>query len=110
MIKPGNYVCLEDLVKRPVYYLRTFIVLLSVTLLTTPSFAHDDVNDPSKTPYPSRFKIFTAEHEVISKSGKLEKVQSIFKIDLETGTVWRYRQGVDQKGKPFEEFFEVPNQ
>ena len=84
------------------------IVVMGITV--APALAHDEVTDPTKTDYQSRFKIFTAEHEAITRSGKIDKVQSIFKIDLETGTVWRYRQGVDQKGKPFEEFFEVPNQ
>ena len=56
-----------------------------------------------------RFQIFIAEHNAIL-NGKTITMKSIFKIDLETGTVWRYRQGVDSKGKPFEEFFEVPNQ
>lgn len=86
----------------------TFMFLAVVVV--NPLFAGDDVKDPTDNSYHSRFKIFTAEHEAISRSGKTEKIQSIFKIDLETGTVWRYRQGVDQKGKPFEEFFEVPNQ
>ena len=58
----------------------------------------------------SRYKIFTAEHEAVLANGKVVKVNSIFKLDRDTGTVWRYRQGVDSKGKPFEEFFEVPNQ
>ena len=56
-----------------------------------------------------RFQIFIAEHNAIL-NGKAITMKSIFKIDLETGTVWRYRQGIDSKGKPFEEFFEVPNQ
>ena len=56
-----------------------------------------------------RFQIFIAEHNAIL-NGKSITMKSIFKIDLENGTVWRYRQGVDSKGKPFEEFFEVPNQ
>ena len=56
-----------------------------------------------------RFQIFIAEHNAIL-NGKPINMKSIFKIDLETGTVWRYRQGLDSKGKPFEEFFEVPNQ
>ena len=89
------------------------IILISIVVIVitvSPALAHDEVTDPTKTDYQSRFKIFTAEHEAITRSGKIDKVQSIFKIDLETGTVWRYRQGVDQKGKPFEEFFEVPNQ
>lgn len=91
-----------------ILYLLTAIVVMVIAV--TPALAHDEVSDPTKTDYQSRFKIFTAEHEAITRSGKIDKVQSIFKIDLETGTVWRYRQGVDQKGKPFEEFFEVPNQ
>ncbi|MGD8567717.1 MAG: hypothetical protein PVJ39_06495 [Gammaproteobacteria bacterium] len=57
-----------------------------------------------------RYKIFTAEHQAIARNGEVVTIRSIFKIDLETGTVWRYRQGVDQKGKRYEEFFEVPNQ
>lgn len=56
-----------------------------------------------------RFQIFIAEHSGIL-NGKSVTMKSIFKIDLETGTVWRYRQGVDSKGKTYEEFFEVPNQ
>ncbi|WP_455210911.1 hypothetical protein [Kaarinaea lacus] len=56
-----------------------------------------------------RYQIFIAEHNAIL-NGKAITMKSIFKIDLETGTVWRYRQGVDSKGKPYEEFFEVPNQ
>jgi len=85
-------------------------VVIFMALVVSPVLAHEEVTDPTKATYASRFKIFTAEHEAIGKGGKTDKVQSIFKIDLETGTVWRYRQGVDQKGKPFEEFFEVPNQ
>ena len=50
------------------------------------------------------------EHRFQILNGKSITMKSIFKIDLENGTVWRYRQGVDSKGKPFEEFFEVPNQ
>lgn len=89
----------------------TGLAVLPVTALMSVSLAaHDEVNDPTKPAYNSRFKIFTAEHEAVTGSGKTNKVQSIFKIDLESGTVWRYRQGVDSKGKPFEEFFEVPNQ
>jgi hypothetical protein len=56
-----------------------------------------------------RYKIFIAEHNALV-NGKPINMKSVFKIDLETGTVWRYRQGIDSKGKPFEEFFEVPNQ
>lgn len=57
-----------------------------------------------------RFKIFTAEHQSIDKTGKRQVEKSIFKIDLETGKVWRYRQGIDAEGKRYEEFFEVPEQ
>ena len=84
--------------------------IISVFLISAPVLAHDEVTDPTASNYNSRFKIFTAEHEAVTRNGKIDKVQSIFKIDLESGTVWRYRQGVDSKGKPFEEFFEVPNQ
>lgn len=56
-----------------------------------------------------RFKIFIAEHDIVLK-GKSKVIKSIFKMDKMTGIVWRYRQGVDSKGKMFEEFFEVPNQ
>lgn len=56
-----------------------------------------------------RYQIFIAEHNAILNSKSIT-MKSIFKIDLDTGTVWRYRQGVDSKGKPYEEFFEVPNQ
>lgn len=56
-----------------------------------------------------RFKIFIAEHNAIVGNKKIS-MKSIFKMDKETGTVWRYRQGIDSKGKPYEEFFEVPNQ
>lgn len=92
--------------------LRRVCISLIVLLLFSSSslLAHDGVQDPTNNEYKSRFKIFTAEHEAVTNGGKVVKVQSIFKIDLDTGTVWRYRQGVDQKGKPFEEFFEVPNQ
>ena len=92
-----------------------FIFVIAMYLIiaigvVAPLSAHDTVGDPTDTSYDSRFKIFTAEHAAITKNGKIDKIQSIFKIDLETGTVWRYRQGVDSKGKSFEEFFEVPNQ
>lgn len=86
-------------------------ILASLVLFASSSLAaHDAVDENGEQNYNSRFKIFTAEHQAVAKGGKSVKIQSIFKIDLETGTVWRYRQGVDQKGKPYEEFFEVPNQ
>ena len=82
-----------------------------VAIITSPLLpAHELMGEEGGQALNSRFKIFTAEHEAVTKGGKSVKIRSIFKIDLETGTVWRYRQGVDQKGKPFEEFFEVPNQ
>ena len=96
---------------KPTRLIFAIILFLIIAMgIATPLLASDSVTDPTNTSYNSRFKIFTAEHEAVSKSGKVDKMQSIFKIDLETGTVWRYRQGVDQKGKHFEEFFEVPNQ
>lgn len=90
--------------------LTILLVVIVWLAVVGPVIAHEEVTDPTDTSYNSRFKIFTAEHEAVTRAGKIDKVQSIFKIDLETGTVWRYRQGVDSKGKPFEEFFEVPNQ
>ena len=89
------------------------LTLIGLVLMSANVFAADIVIDGENNKdehHRSRFKIFTAEHEAVTRDGKLVKMQSIFKIDLDTGTVWRYRQGVDQKGKPFEEFFEVPNQ
>jgi len=89
------------------------LTMVGLILVSANVFATDiviDGDNNNKGEHRSRFKIFTAEHEAVTRDGKLVKMQSIFKIDLDTGTVWRYRQGVDQKGKPFEEFFEVPNQ
>ena len=87
-------------------------LLASLIVFSSSSLAaaHEVVDENGEHVSNSRFKIFTAEHEAVTKGGKSVKIQSIFKIDLETGTVWRYRQGIDQKGKPYEEFFEVPNQ
>lgn len=88
------------------------IVIAALLLLSSGlhAQAHDLVDEQGEGGVGSRYRIFTAEHEAVLRGGKVVKVRSIFKIDLQTGTVWRYRQGVDQKGKPFEEFFEVPNQ
>lgn len=90
------------------------IVIFAAFVAASPLvYAYDVVSDDNSTNnngYQSRFKIFTAEHQAVTNDGKVVKIQSIFKIDLENGTVWRYRQGIDQKGKPYEEFFEVPNQ
>lgn len=96
--------------KRIRFILNVILFIVVTVGLIAPISAHDAVADPTDTTYNSRYKIFMAEHEAVTKNGKIDKIQSIFKIDLETGTVWRYRQGVDQKGKPYEEFFEVPNQ
>jgi len=85
----------------------TFILLMVVLV---PISAHEVIAEGEENMPKARYKIFTAEHEAVAKGGKASKIQSIFKIDLETGVVWRYRQGVDQKGKTYEEFFEVPNQ
>ena len=61
--------------------------------------AHEPLleNDKSKK---QRYQIFIAEHNAIVRGNSIS-MKSIFKIDLETGTVWRYRQGVDAKGKPY---------
>ena len=94
-------------------FIRYYQGLLASLILFTGSImaaAHDVVDENGEHNNNSCFKIFTAEHEAVTKGGKSVKIQSIFKIDLETGTVWRYRQGIDSKGKPYEEFFEVPNQ
>ena len=82
------------------------IGLSSQVMAVEPVYELED-NQFQKTDH--RYQIFIAEHNSIL-NGKPINMKSIFKIDLETGTVWRYRQGVDSKGKPFEEFFEVPNQ
>lgn len=78
-------------------------------LLTMPAFVYaleDEIGGDDKQ---WRYKIFTAEHQAVTNSGSKE-IKSIFKIDLETGKVWRYRQGIDEDGKRYEEFFEVPEQ
>jgi hypothetical protein len=85
--------------------MRLSIFLCIGVLLATPVLA----DDPDKNENQWRYKIFTAEHQSIEKNGT-KVVKSIFKIDLETGKVWRYRQGIDQEGKKYEEFFEVPEQ
>lgn len=86
--------------------MRLSILLCMGVLLAVPALADEtDKNDKQW-----RYKIFTAEHQSIEKGGGSKVVKSIFKIDLETGKVWRYRQGIDQEGKKYEEFFEVPEQ
>ena len=89
--------------------IRQQLVVLGMLLpFAAPIFAQETIVDGAQDPK-HRFQIFIAEHNAVV-NGKPISMKSIFKIDLETGTVWRYRQGVDSKGKPFEEFFEVPNQ
>ncbi|NOZ55032.1 MAG: hypothetical protein GXP08_18150 [Gammaproteobacteria bacterium] len=90
--------------------LQSIVMLTLLMLVLTPVKAHEVIGESDENIKYSRYKIFTAEHEAVAKGGKAVKIQSIFKIDLETGAVWRYRQGIDQKGKTYEEFFEVPNQ
>ncbi len=90
-----------------------FLSVLLLTLGFLPYVhAHDGV-EPGReiigTVEVKRYKIFIAEYNAILKNKSI-LLKSIFKIDLDTGTVWRYRQGLDSKNKPFEEFFEVPNQ
>ena len=90
--------------------LKMSVISFTLLMFSVPGvvFASDEVNGEAN-PNEGRFKIFIAEHNVVLK-GKSIILKSIFKMDKETGTVWRYRQGTDSKGKPFEEFFEVPNQ
>ena len=89
--------------------LSALVALISL-LLAAKLFANDVLVEEQEVKGDnSRFKVFIAEYNTLYK-GKTVMLKSIFKIDLQTGTVWRYRQGVDNKGKPFEEFFEVPNQ
>jgi len=90
--------------------LRSVFMFIVLALVLTPIFAHEVIAEGDKDSKKNRYEIFTAEHQAVAKGGGGTKIQSIFKIDLETGVVWRYRQGVDQKGKIYEEFFEVPNQ
>ncbi len=86
------------------------IMLLLPLGLSSNAYAHDGVEPANEiTGESKRYKIFIAEYNALLRSKPI-LLKSVFKIDLDTGTVWRYRQGVDNKGKPFEEFFEVPNQ
>lgn len=86
------------------------MALLLIFFMLTVAAHEAVIDDEGNLVSGKRYKIFTAEHQAIAQNGNVVTIQSIFKIDLENGTVWRYRQGVDQKGKRFEEFFEVPNQ
>ena len=90
--------------------LKKLVIGLGLFILSIPgaAVAVDEING-EVNPNEGRFKIFIAEHNAILK-GKNITMKSIFKMDKETGTVWRYRQGLDSKGKQYEEFFEVPNQ
>jgi len=92
-----------------VYIVRSiFIALVLFTASSLPLLANDRLSG-SNGKDAGRFKIFIAEHNIVFKNKNIV-IQSIFKMDRETGIVWRYRQGVDSKGKTYEEFFEVPNQ
>ena len=87
--------------------IKSILVGMSLFIaVSLPLSAEDRVSSSNRE---SRFKIFIAEHNVLFK-GKHVTIKSIFKMDRDTGIVWRYRQGIDSKGKPYEEFFEVPNQ
>lgn len=85
------------------------VITIGLSILFISSLATGAEDDDQVKPDDGRFKIFIAEHNAIV-NGKNTTIKSIFKMDRETGVVWRYRQGVDSKGKPYEEFFEVPNQ
>lgn len=85
-------------------------VLAICTFALLPALLHAAEPETEVEDKKWRFKIFTAEHQSIDKTGKKQMEKSIFKIDLETGKVWRYRQGIDAEGKRYEEFFEVPEQ
>lgn len=92
-----------------VYTVRSIFIALSLFAVSSlPLVANDRVSDPPG-PGPGRFEIFIAEHNIVFKNKNIV-IKSIFKMDRDTGIVWRYRQGVDSKGKTYEEFFEVPNQ
>ncbi|MDH5327139.1 MAG: hypothetical protein OEZ68_06185 [Gammaproteobacteria bacterium] len=88
----------------------SFFAALSLVavFISSKAMGHEPLLEEDKAKK-QRYQIFIAEHNAIVR-GNSVSMKSIFKIDLETGTVWRYRQGVDSKGKPYEEFFEVPNQ
>ena len=87
-------------------YLAVFGLVVSVSL---PVCANERLNSNLNNDNSGRFKIFIAEHNIVFKTKNIV-IKSIFKMDRDTGIVWRYRQGVDSKGKTYEEFFEVPNQ
>lgn len=91
--------------------LNALVVGFGLVLLSMPGIgmAGDKDEEEIVKSDQGRFNIFIAEHNIDLK-GKNYTLKSIFKMDKETGTVWRYRQGVDSKGKPYEEFFEIPNQ
>jgi len=92
-----------------VYFVRSiFIGLVLFTASSLPLLANDRPSGQNSKDA-GRFKIFIAEHNIVFKNKNIV-IKSIFKMDRETGIVWRYRQGVDSKGKTYEEFFEVPNQ
>ena len=84
-----------------------FAILVVIGVLLTGSVVADEMDKNEKH---WRYRIFTAEHQSVERGGGSKVVKSIFKIDLDTGKVWRYRQGIDQDGKKYEEFFEIPEQ
>lgn len=88
--------------------MRRLVFLLAV-IMVMPVMSAPKEHEKFETNSKWRYKIFTAEHQSIEKGGK-KSIKSIFKIDLENGKVWRYRQGIDDDGKKYEEFFEIPEQ
>lgn len=89
------------------YLFRSVVIAVGLfSMVTNAAIAHDEKQLAVEE---SRYKIFIADHDGLYK-GKMVQMKSIFKLDKETGIVWRYRQGLDSKGKQFEEFFEIPNQ
>jgi len=86
--------------------MKFFILVCIGAVLAFPVLADD--SDKGEKHW--RYRIFTAEHQSVQRGGGSKVVKSIFKIDMETGKVWRYRQGIDQEGKKYEEFFEIPEQ
>lgn len=91
------------------YLIRSVATAVAVGLFSMATNAAIAHSEEQVTINEGRYKIFIADHDGLYK-GKMIKMKSIFKLDKETGIVWRYRQGLDSKGKQFEEFFEVPNQ
>lgn len=87
----------------------SFLAVLGLAIAVSLPVSANESSNTSAKDNSGRFKIFIAEHNVVFKNKNIV-IKSIFKMDRDTGIVWRYRQGVDSKGKTYEEFFEVPNQ